>query len=202
MQVASQSMSFKCINNSKLNSNAFKSSTKFFSKLNKDAHHAMLIMIIKLGSLHITTTAHRLLEQELTKLSKLIQLRLKYYCRILFLKFQPHLLSSSIITPSKCWQLFFTCCNASASDSCDQNLAQYVALKSTCKYELGQFRWKTTSFWLNQMAQHNPRNHHKIRGKKWAQTVKMNSRCNSNEPTNMTETRMPRQAKPLHTCHA
>ena len=102
MQVASQSMSFKCINNSKLNSNAFKSSTKFFSKLNKDAHHAMLIMIIKLGSLHITTTAHRLLEQELTKLSKLIQLRLKYYCRILFLKFQPHLLSSSIITPSKC----------------------------------------------------------------------------------------------------
>ena len=114
----------------------------------------MLIMIIKLGSLHITTTAHRLLEQELTKLSKLIQLRLKYYCRILFLKFQPHLLSSSIITPSKCWQLFFTCCNASASDSCDQNLAQYVALKSTCKYELGLFRWNTTSFRLNQMAQH------------------------------------------------
>ena len=52
MQVASQSMSFKCINNSKLNSNTFKSSTKFFSKLNKDAHHAMLNMIIKVGSLH------------------------------------------------------------------------------------------------------------------------------------------------------
>ena len=52
MQVASQSMSFKCINNSKLNSNAFKSSTKFFSKLNKDAHDAMLNMIITFGSLH------------------------------------------------------------------------------------------------------------------------------------------------------
>ena len=51
MQVASQSMSFKCINNSKLNSNAFKSSTNFFSKLNKDAHDAMLNMIITFGSL-------------------------------------------------------------------------------------------------------------------------------------------------------
>ena len=44
-------MSFKCINNSKLNSNAFKSSTFFFSKLNKDAHDAMFNMIIIFGSL-------------------------------------------------------------------------------------------------------------------------------------------------------
>ena len=51
MQVSSQSMSFQCIN-SKLNSSAFKSSTKLFSKLNKVAHHAMLNMIIKVGSLH------------------------------------------------------------------------------------------------------------------------------------------------------
>ena len=45
-------MSFKCINNSKLNSNAFKSSTFFLSKLNKDAHDAMFNMIIIFGSLH------------------------------------------------------------------------------------------------------------------------------------------------------
>ena len=54
MQVASHSMSFKCVNNSKLNSNAFKSSTKFFSKLNKDGHDAMLNMIITFGSLHFS----------------------------------------------------------------------------------------------------------------------------------------------------
>jgi len=46
-------MSFKCINNSKLDSNAVKSSTKFFSKLNKDAHDAMINMIITFGSLHV-----------------------------------------------------------------------------------------------------------------------------------------------------
>ena len=47
-------MSFKCINNSKLNSNAFKSSTFFFSKLNKDAHDAMLNMIITMLNMIIT----------------------------------------------------------------------------------------------------------------------------------------------------
>ena len=46
MQVASQSMSFKCINNSKLNSNAFKSNTIFFMNANNNAHYAMLNMII------------------------------------------------------------------------------------------------------------------------------------------------------------
>ena len=42
MQVASHSMSFKCVNNSKLNSNAFKSSTKFNTKVKKNVHDAIL----------------------------------------------------------------------------------------------------------------------------------------------------------------
>ena len=52
IQVASQSMSSKCINNSKLNSNAFRRSMKIFMNANKNAHDAMLNMIIIFGSLH------------------------------------------------------------------------------------------------------------------------------------------------------
>ena len=52
MQVVSQSMSSKCINNSKLNSYGFKSSTIFFLNANKNAHYAMLNMIHTFGSLH------------------------------------------------------------------------------------------------------------------------------------------------------
>ena len=52
MQVASQSMNSKCINNSKLNSNAFKCSINFFLSANKIAHDEMLNMIITVGSLH------------------------------------------------------------------------------------------------------------------------------------------------------
>ena len=52
MQVASQSMGSTCINNSKLNLDAFKSSIKSYECLTK-AHDVILNMIITLGSLQI-----------------------------------------------------------------------------------------------------------------------------------------------------
>ena len=55
MQVSYQSMSSKCINNSKLNSNAFEWSMRIFMNANKNAHDAMLNMIIIFGSLPIKT---------------------------------------------------------------------------------------------------------------------------------------------------
>ena len=72
---------------------------------------------------------------------------------ILFLKFHPALLKTSMLVISNFLQPFFKLLLSSSLERINQLLIQYVPLKSTCKNELGFDLWNTTSFLLNHKAQ-------------------------------------------------